>query len=109
MVSFSTVIDDDLPPRLQSNNLPSALTVTLTRNDDSEFRDEALAKAVQDAKRKAYALAKGAGVQIKETVSIVENEPYLQEYSLRALRSAAVPASSGELELTVRVIVKCSY
>ncbi len=114
VVSFGAAGDDDLPPRLllQNGILPSGLTVTLVRNDDSTFRDEALTKAVQDAQRKARALAVGAGVRIKETVSIVENEVYFQDVGLRSARSAtgvAASTTSGELELTVRVTVKCSY
>jgi uncharacterized protein YggE len=112
-ISTGAAVDDDFPTRA----LPSGLTLTMFRQDDSEFREEALTKAVQSALRKANAMAKGAGVQIKETVSIVENEdttprPDTLGPATRGVRSASSTAASsapGELELTVRVTVKCSY
>jgi uncharacterized protein YggE len=105
--------DDDMPTRA----LPSGLTLTMFRNDDAEFRDEALTKAVQNALRKAKAMAKGAGVQIKQTVSIAENEanvPEIGPLGPRTGRSASAPTAAassmpGELEITVRVTVKFSY
>jgi uncharacterized protein YggE len=81
--------------------------VSLMRRDDAEYRDEAMTLAVQKAMRTAKALAKGAGVQIKETVSISETELTPGDTS-----SPSAPANrsiSGELEITVRVTVKCSY
>jgi uncharacterized protein YggE len=112
VVSPNTALEDDFSTRV----LPSGLTVGMFRTDDSEFREEALTKAVQTALRKANAMAKGAGVQIKETVSIVENEITAPESGPRAGQgrssAATIPTTSptpGELEITVRVTVKCSY
>jgi uncharacterized protein YggE len=87
----------------------SGLTVTFFRREEAEFRDEALTKAVQSALQKAKALARGAGVEIKETVSIVENNDVTaQEAAARSGRTTFA-SSSGDLEITVRVTVKCSY
>jgi uncharacterized protein YggE len=83
--------------------------VVLLRTDDGEFREKAYANAVKKALRAAKAIADGAGVKIGDTIEIVESEegdgnrvngPY-------ASREGREPA--GELELTVRVKVKCSY
>jgi uncharacterized protein YggE len=108
VVTGQSVIDDD-----GFRTTANAFVVTLMRRDDSEFRDEALTKAVQSAAQKAKALARGAGVQIKEMVSIVEND----DTSSRPVRTGPVSARStaaptltvGELEVTVRVTVKYSY
>jgi len=106
VASGNGALDDDSPTRV----LPSGLTVTMLRDEDSGFREEALTKAVQNALRKANAMTKGAGVQIKETVSIVENEVNVPEVGTpRLARSLAASSIPGELEITVRVTVKCSY
>ncbi len=104
LVNGNAVVEDDFPGPGRS----SGLTVALLRRDDTEFREEALTKAVQNALHKAKAIARGAGVQIKETVSIVEIEPTAAEIARQA-RSASATAVPGELEVTVRVSVKCSY
>jgi hypothetical protein len=81
--------------------------ITLLRRDDGEFRDEAMSQAVQKAMRTAKALAKGAGVQIKETVSISESEISPDGLPGRLVTSPRIV--SGELEISVRVTVRCSY
>jgi uncharacterized protein YggE len=82
--------------------------VTFFRREAAEFRDQALTKAVQDGLQKAKALAKGAGVEIKETVSIVENSDATAAEAIRSSRTTSA-SNMGELEVTVRVTVKCSY
>jgi uncharacterized protein YggE len=90
--------------------MASTLNVTFLRRDDAEFRDEALAKAVQSASQKAKALAKGGGVQIKEMLSIVESQDSLSSGAIsRPIRNAATASSPTELEVTVRVTVRYSY
>jgi hypothetical protein len=105
LVSGNGDFDDDGSGRSNSNGL----AVNLFRRDDAEFREEALTKAVQNALQKAKALARGAGVQIKETVSIVENELTAAEATRMARSASATTSITGELEVTVRVTVKCSY
>jgi hypothetical protein len=115
-------VDDDMPVRAANN-----LSVSMFRRDEAEFREEALTKAVQNAMQKAKALARGAGVQIKDTISIVENEASPSDLPVRTVRNSpngpggggfggpstitilAPQSSTGELEVTVRVTVKCAY
>jgi len=87
--------------------------VVLLRDDDSEYRDKAFAEAVKKAMRSAKAIADGAGVKITDTTSITETEETetLNAYSLfgGSTTRTTVREVNGELELTVRVRVKCSY
>src|SRR5262249_14482156 len=98
-------MDDELPMRTLSNGV----NVSLFRREEAEFRDEALTKAVQKALAKAKSNAKGAGVQIKDTVSIIENDVAPDSGTRLARPSTTVAPAAGELEVTVRVTVKCSY
>ena len=93
-------------------SVESGYTVTLFREDFSSFRDEALTKATLDAKRKATAIAKRGGVQIKEAVSFSEREVYESSFRSSRLSSGTSPTASsklGELEITMQVTVKYSY
>ncbi len=117
--SSSTVVDDDLGTR----SISSGIAVTLFRRDDGDFREQALTQAVQKAMRHAKALAKGAGVEIKEVASITEHEGTTTETYQPPVRTSprsgfggspinstvTSPAYQHELEVTVRVTVKCRY
>jgi uncharacterized protein YggE len=88
--------------------------VVLLRDDDSEHRDKAFAEAVKKAMRTAKAIADGAGVKIIDTASIteVDDADPATNFSLfggSTPSRTSVREVNGELELTVRVRVKCSY
>lgn len=89
--------------------------IVLSREDDSEFRDKAFAEAVKKAMRAAKAIADGAGVKIIETASITEGDDTLETSSGVSIfggggaTRTTIREVGGELELTVRVRVKCTY
>jgi len=95
------VFDDGPYPARGTDNGPK---IVLTREDDSEFRERACAEAVKKALRSAKVLAEGAGLKIVETNSITVGEEF--EYRPRA---ASKEVAAGELHVTVRVNVTCSY
>jgi uncharacterized protein YggE len=118
----ATIVDDDLGTR----TLSSGVNVTMFRQDDAAFREQALTEAVQKAIKNAKALAKGAGVEIKEIASITDLEVgTAAESSTPPARTTArggpggfsggvasstlAPSYHHDLEITVRVIVKCKY
>ena len=90
--------------------------VVLAREDDSAAREQALQKAVEKAVRSARAIAKGLGGGEVKVLSVTDSpeaekatpESLLSIYGLDAAPGAPrVPA--GEVEVKVRVVVKCSY
>lgn len=91
--------------------------VVLSREDDSAARDQALAKAVEKAVKSAKAIAKGLGggeVKVLSVTDAPETEKAAQESMMSMIYGAEaggagprVPA--GEVEVKVRVVVKCSY
>jgi uncharacterized protein YggE len=88
--------------------------VVLQRGDESEYRDKAFAEAVKKAMRTARAIADGAGVKIIDTTSIGEADDTdssggYNPFGSGTTRTGTVREVSGELELTVRVRVKCAY
>ncbi len=54
--------------------------VTFEVDDESVIKDEARAKAIADAKRKAEALAKDLGVELTKMVGYYEDEGYVTPY-----------------------------
>jgi uncharacterized protein YggE len=90
--------------------------VILTRSDDSDAREEALKKAVRRAMKDAKAIAAGLGHGGEVTVvSVTEGDnvppPANQDtfsmiYGMEA-GGPRIPA--GEIEVKVKVTVKCSY
>jgi uncharacterized protein YggE len=99
---------------LPGRNGDNGPRVVLLRDDESEYRDKAFAEAVKKAMRTAKAIADGAGVKITDTTSIGEADETDSSggYNLfggGVTRTSTVREVNGELELTVRVRVKCSY
>ena len=100
-------------PGQESNGGPK---IVLAREDDSAAREQALQKAVEKALKSARAIAKGLGGGEVKVVS-VSDAPEAEKATPETLMSfygiessgggPRVPA--GEVEVKVRVVVKCSY
>jgi len=100
-------------PGQDSNGGPK---VVLSREDDSAAREQALQKAVEKAVKSARAIAKGLGgaeVKVLSVTDAPEAEKPMPE-SLLNIYGIEAPGNSprapaGEVEVKVRVVVKCSY
>lgn len=103
-------------PGQQSSSGPK---VVLSRSDESAGRDEALQQAVARAMKNAKAIAKGLGATADPTVlSVTEGTPeappagksietFIDLYSSGGDPAPKVPA--GEIEVRVKVVVRCKY
>lgn len=86
---------------------------TFTLEDDAAATDEAITKAVDDAKMRAEAMAKAAGKSVGDAVSIKETAIEIpQVYNDSALLRMASPAAekgmaveAGQLDVTANVTV----
>ena len=80
--------------------------VQFTVQDDSEAREQALTKAVEDARRKAEVLAAAAGLQIASIASIAESGVYTYD-SMRnyAMMDEATTESGGAGTLVQAALV----
>ena len=80
--------------------------VQFTVQDDSEAREQALTKAVEDARRKADVLAAAAGLQIASIASIAESGVYTYD-SMRnyAMMDEATTESGGAGTLVQAALV----
>jgi uncharacterized protein YggE len=89
--------------------------VVLSRADESEAREEALKKAVERALKDAKVIAKGlgGGDVVVQSVTEGEGDKPAATDSLTAIYSGLEVGSprtpAGEIEVKVKVIVKCSY
>src|SRR5262249_19037936 len=106
-------INLDIFPGQRGNDGPK---VELLRSDDSAAREEALKKAVEQAIRNAKAIAKTLGGGEVKVVSVTDAEPEKSSPMTSALSiygfgdpPAASRTPAGEVEIKVRVIVRCSY
>lgn len=127
--SFSVLIQDKDAAKLSANAsrvLDTALEkganfiqrMEAFRYDDAELKREGLAKAVEDAVTNAAALAAGAKVRISGTYSIDGQPDYQYGRGQCGLTNALVvggggigdtPVIVGDLEITIRVSVTCTY
>jgi uncharacterized protein YggE len=126
--SFTVLIRGDDPQKLGLNAghvLDSALEnganqvqqVVLFRQDETEAKREALTRAVKDATANAQALADGAGARITDTVRIDGQPEYYGGRSLSNTVQGQIgfggggetPILAGEVEITCRVSVTCTY
>jgi len=100
-------------PGQESNGGPK---IVLSRDDDSAAREQALQKAVEKSLRSARAIAKGLGGGEVKVVSVTD-APEAEKATPETLMSfygiessgAAPRVPAGEVEVKVRVVVKCSY
>ena len=92
--------------------------VILSRADDSAARDEALQKAVEKALKGARAVAKGLGVDPAsiKVVAVADAEPDKPGTDpqnmfnvFEGLSATPPPTTAGQVEVRVKVVVKCSY
>lgn len=80
-------------------------------DDQDAAYQEALTKAIENAKEKAQAMASPAGVSLKEPVAIYEGSAPVEYGAARAYAeaaqydSASVPTQSGQLEIRAQVTV----
>ena len=89
--------------------------VVLTRADDSDARAEALQQAVKKAVKSAKAISQGLGGGEVKVLSVSDAEPEKPTpeapsfYALLEGASPTVKSNAGEVEVKVKVVVKCSY
>ncbi|HKB01531.1 MAG TPA: SIMPL domain-containing protein [Gemmataceae bacterium] len=89
--------------------------VILSRADDSAAREEALQKAVERAMKNAKAIAKALGGGEVKVIAVEEDgeakaTPDFGTFgAIYGLESAGHKSPAGEVEVKVRVVVKCSY
>jgi uncharacterized protein YggE len=92
---------------MQNQTGPS---VTFQRTDDKEARRKALEAAVADAMANAKVMAKGANVTIVDTIAICDPPVSHTGQPISDFRSAMnAENTTGEMEITVKVTVICSY
>lgn len=76
-------------------------------SDAESLKNEARAKAIQDAKTKAESMAQSAGINLGKIISINEvsaSVPITPKYDyIRSSPESSVPIQPGELEITVQV------
>jgi uncharacterized protein YggE len=76
--------------------------------DDATVREQALRRAVMEARGKAEAIAGALGVKLMQVIEVVENGVSLvprAEFS-RATLAADTPVSPGQLDVTASVTIK---
>jgi uncharacterized protein len=92
--------------------------IVIFKEDSTEAKRQALAKAVQEAIANARALARGAETAILDTINIDgQPEYYGGHYQLRNTVQAMdsfggageTPVLAGEVEITCHVSVTCTY
>jgi uncharacterized protein YggE len=127
--SFSALVSDDDSTRLSANAsrvLDTALEsganfvqqIVAFKQDEAEIKRQGMSKAVEDALANARAIADGAKVKILGTFSLNGQPEYTYgpgqcglSNTLVAGRAAGgeTPVIVGDLEITVRVNVTCTY
>lgn len=89
--------------------------ITFDTVNKAELQLKALQNAVRQARQKAEAAAVGAGVTIKEVVSITEQSdayaPYTEALAFRASAAdaAKTPITPGDVEIRARVVVEYKF
>jgi len=97
-----------------NQEMTSGPRVVLSRADDSAARAEALQKAVERAVKDAKAIAKGLGGGDVAVVSVIEGEGERPEPKdtfsmIYGMEAPGPKGPAGEVEVKVKVVVKCSY
>ena len=127
--SFSVLVLDKDTTRL-SNNAGRVLDTALEnganfvqrmvafRHDDADIKRDGLTKAVEDALANAQAIAAGAKVRVRGTFSLNGQPEYSFGQGQCGLTTTLVaggegvgdtPVIVGDLEITIRVSVTCTY
>jgi len=83
---------------------------TFSISEDAPYTDQAVQKAVDDARRKATAMAKAAGKSVGAVVSMTDNGgspvgPIAFSSNLAAGAAKAVPVQPGQLDVTSNLTV----
>ncbi len=127
--SFSVLVQDKDAAKLSQNAswvLDTALEnganfiqrMVVFRHDDSEIKREGLTKAVEDALANARAIAAGAKVRVTGTFALNGQPEYSFGQGQCGLTNTLVvggagigdtPVIVGDLEITIRVSVTCTY
>jgi uncharacterized protein YggE len=127
--SFTILVENDDPTKLAeaaTRILDTALEtgvnqvpqLTFFRKDLKGTQRRAMEEAVQDALQNARTLARGAEVRITDTVEINESSPVYYG-AINSLQNAmmpvggeggtATPLVAGDLDVTMRVSITCTY
>jgi uncharacterized protein YggE len=127
--SFTALVQDKDAVRLGANAsrvLDTALEnganfvqqIVAFREDEAEIRRDGLSKAVEAALANAAAIATGAKVRIKDTFTLQGQPEYTYGQGQCGLTNRIVAAGEaagdtpvivGDLEVTIRVSVTCTY
>lgn len=101
------------------NGATSVQQIEFSKGDVADIQRRALTKATEDAVANARALAAGAGRTLADVVTIREtgdllhvparNWTYNWTPSSREIAADATPLAAGELEVSCRVSVTCTY
>jgi uncharacterized protein YggE len=127
--SFTVLVESDDPTKLSEaatrlldtaleNGVNQVPQLTFFRKDLKEAQRRAMAEAVQDALQNARSLARGADVRITDTVEINESSP-IYYAPTNTMQNAIFPAGgeggtatplvAGDLDVTMRVSITCTY
>lgn len=77
--------------------------------DTAALEDDALAKAIEDAKARAERMAELSGVELGDLVSVSQAGgaspalPFLESASFDMARSVSTPIRTGDLEITIQI------
>jgi uncharacterized protein len=130
--SFTILVENDDPTKLSEaatrlldtaleNGVNQVPQLTFFRKDLKETQRRALAEAVQDALQNARTLARGADVRITDTIDISSESDTFYPYALAQNRfqnaafpvggegGTATPLVAGDLDVTMRVHITCTY
>jgi uncharacterized protein YggE len=126
--SFTVLVKDEEPQKLSARAaqiLDTALEnganivqqISIFKEDGTEVKRQALAMAVEDAVANAKAVAGGAKVAILDTISI-DGQPEYHSAGVQWAQSntfvsgvggGETPLIAGDLEMSCRVSVTCTY
>jgi uncharacterized protein YggE len=130
--SFTVLVENNDPTKLSEaatrifdtaleNGVNQVPQLTFFRKELKEIQRQAMAEAVQDALRNARTLARGADVRITDTTEINGDTNVYSPYTLsqNTFQNVAMPVGpeggsatplvAGDLDVTMRVHVKCTY
>ncbi len=100
----------DLVSALVKAGVANVSSTTMERSDMPLVRQQALAKAVEDAHQRALAITKAAGVALGSVYSITENSgynprPVLMAAAVKTARSGTADYEPGDIDVIANVSV----